>query len=57
MLLIQVLVLATITLYQAIAVSLEDRRSPPGQLIDVGGYRLHLRVKEKLNQQSFWSVA
>lgn len=37
MLLIQVLVLVATTLYQAIAVLLEDRRLPPGQLINVGG--------------------
>ena len=45
MLLIQVLLIVATTLYQAIAVLLEDWRSPPGQLIDVGGYRLHLCVK------------
>ncbi len=45
MLSIQVLLIVATTLYQAIAVLLENRRSPPGQLIDVGGYRLHLCVK------------
>ncbi len=45
MLLIQVLLTVATTLYQALAVLLEDRRAPPGQLIDVGGYRLHLCVK------------
>lgn len=39
---IQVILLIFTTLYQAIASYLEDRRSPIGQLIDVGGYRLHL---------------
>jgi pimeloyl-ACP methyl ester carboxylesterase len=42
--LIQVLLLIATTLYQAIASRLEDRQPPPGQLIDVGGYRLHLCV-------------
>ncbi|QLE59459.1 alpha/beta hydrolase [Nostoc sp. TCL26-01] len=35
------LLLAT-TFYQAIACRIEDRNPPPGQLIDVGGHRLHL---------------
>ncbi|AUT00337.1 alpha/beta hydrolase [Nostoc sp. CENA543] len=35
-----IVILAT-TLYQAIACSIENRQPPPGQLIDVGGYRLH----------------
>ncbi|MEB3233706.1 MAG: alpha/beta hydrolase [Leptolyngbyaceae bacterium] len=39
---IQVLVLVATTLYQAIAIWLEDRSPPPGQLIDVGSHRLHL---------------
>jgi pimeloyl-ACP methyl ester carboxylesterase len=39
---VQVLVLVATTLYQAIASWLEDRSPPPGQLIDVGSYRLHL---------------
>lgn len=41
---IQVFLLIATTLYQAIASRLEDRQPPPGQLIDVGGYRLHLWV-------------
>ena len=41
---IRVLLLAATTLYQAIASWLEDRQPPPGQLIDVGNYRLHLYV-------------
>ena len=44
MLSIQVLSLIATTLYQASAILLEDQQSPPGQLIDVGGYRLHLCV-------------
>ncbi|PZO36320.1 MAG: alpha/beta hydrolase [Pseudanabaena frigida] len=39
---IQVILLIFTTLYQAIASFLEDRKPPIGQLIDVGGYRLHL---------------
>lgn len=45
MLSIQVLLIVATTLYQAIAVLSEDRQLPPGELIDVGGYRLHLCVK------------
>jgi pimeloyl-ACP methyl ester carboxylesterase len=41
---IRVLLLVTTTLYQAIASWLEDRQPPPGQLIDVGQYRLHLYI-------------
>ena len=44
MLSIQVLLLVATTTYQAIALLLE-RQPPPGQMIDVGGYRLHLWVK------------
>lgn len=36
-----ILLLAT-TCYQAIACLMEDRHPPPGKLIDVGGYSLHL---------------
>jgi pimeloyl-ACP methyl ester carboxylesterase len=39
---LRVTLLAATTFYQAIAVWLEDRTPPPGQLFDVGGYRLHL---------------
>ncbi|TYQ31699.1 alpha/beta fold hydrolase [Pseudanabaena sp. UWO310] len=39
---ILVILLVFTTLYQAISSYLENRRSPIGQLIDVGGYRLHL---------------
>jgi pimeloyl-ACP methyl ester carboxylesterase len=35
------LLIAT-TVYQIIASQIEDRKSPPGQMVDIGGYRLHL---------------
>ncbi len=38
----QLPVLAVTAAYQAIATLLENRQPPPGQLIDVGGHRLHL---------------
>jgi pimeloyl-ACP methyl ester carboxylesterase len=41
---IRVLLLVATTLYQAIAIWLEDQQPPPGKLIDIGGYRLHLYV-------------
>jgi pimeloyl-ACP methyl ester carboxylesterase len=41
---IQGFLLVAIALYQAIASWLEDRQPPPGQLIDMGQYRLHLCV-------------
>jgi pimeloyl-ACP methyl ester carboxylesterase len=41
---IRVLLLVATTLYQAIASWLEDRQLPPGQLVDVGHYRLHLYI-------------
>jgi pimeloyl-ACP methyl ester carboxylesterase len=41
---IQGFLLVAIVLYQAIASWLEDRQPPPGQLIDMGQYRLHLWV-------------
>ncbi len=40
----QIFLLVATTLYQAIACQLEDRQTPPGQLIDVGEYRLHLYI-------------
>lgn len=40
---IRFLLVAT-TLYQAIASWLEDRQPPPGRLVDVGQYRLHLYI-------------
>lgn len=42
---IRLLLLVATTLYQAITSWLEDRQPPPGQLIDVGQYRLHLYVE------------
>lgn len=39
---IRVLLLVATTIYQAISCWLEDRRQPPGQLISLGQYRLHL---------------
>ena len=39
---IRVFLLIATTFYQAIASWLEDRQPPPGQLIDMGHYRLHL---------------
>jgi pimeloyl-ACP methyl ester carboxylesterase len=41
---IRVFLLVTTTLYQAIACWLEDQKLPPGQIFDVGGYRLHLYI-------------
>ncbi len=42
---IRVLLLIATTLYQLIACWVEDRQPPPGQLIDIGQYRLHLYIK------------
>lgn len=39
---IQLWILLVTTLYQAIALLLENRTPPPGQRIDIGGYKLHL---------------
>ncbi|MCF4970086.1 alpha/beta fold hydrolase [Nostoc sp. CMAA1605] len=41
-----IVILAT-TFYQAIASLRENRQPPPGQLIDVGGYRLHYYTEGK----------
>lgn len=41
---IQVLLVVATTLYQAIAVWRENQQLPPGQFVDLGGYRLHLYV-------------
>ena len=41
---IKVILIAAGLFYQVIASWFEDRHPPPGQLIDVGGYRLHLYV-------------
>lgn len=40
----RVILLAATTVYQAIATWLEDRQPPPGQLIELDQYRLHLYV-------------
>ncbi len=40
--LVSSLLLAITTVYQAIACWREDQPSPPGQRIDIGGYKLHL---------------
>jgi pimeloyl-ACP methyl ester carboxylesterase len=42
----QSLLLAATTIYHAIACWLEDRNPPPGQLIDMGDYKLHLYRKD-----------
>ncbi|MEB3340523.1 alpha/beta hydrolase [Okeania sp.] len=39
---IRIILIITTTLYQAIAVQIENQKQPPGQLFDIGGYRLHL---------------
>jgi pimeloyl-ACP methyl ester carboxylesterase len=49
MITIQILILIATTLYQAIAIYHENRQPQPGQLIDVGGYRLHLKVQGDAN--------
>jgi pimeloyl-ACP methyl ester carboxylesterase len=41
---LRILLLVATTLYHAIASQFENRKPPPGQLFDVGGYRLHLCV-------------
>lgn len=38
---IRLIILTATTLYQLLASWLEDRQKPPGQWVDVGGYRLH----------------
>ena len=45
--LIEVILLGTTTLYQAIACWIEDRNPSPGKLIDVGGYRQHICTQGK----------
>jgi pimeloyl-ACP methyl ester carboxylesterase len=42
----QSLLLAATTIYHAIACWLEDRNPPPGTLIDMGDYKLHLYRKD-----------
>lgn len=44
---IQALLLAVTTIYQIIACLIENRTSPPGQRIDIGGYALHLHAMGK----------
>ncbi|MBV6628010.1 MAG: alpha/beta hydrolase [Rivularia sp. (in: Bacteria)] len=39
---INYLILIATTIYQLIATWIEDKKAPPGELIDVGGYKLHL---------------
>jgi pimeloyl-ACP methyl ester carboxylesterase len=39
---LNLILLSITTLYQTIAILLENQQQPPGQLIDVGGYKLHL---------------
>lgn len=46
---IQVLLLTAMAIYDAIACNLEDRNAPPGQLYDLGGYRLHLYIQGEAN--------
>lgn len=41
--------LLALTLYQGIATWLENRQSPPGQMIDIGKYKVHLYVKGEGN--------
>ncbi len=46
-------VLAVTATYQAIATLLENKQPPPGQLIDVGGHRLHiwqLAARDPINE-------
>jgi pimeloyl-ACP methyl ester carboxylesterase len=50
---IQAILLIFTTIYQAIASYLEDKRSPIGQLIDIGGYRLHLYTLGNTSGDSF----
>ncbi|MBE9118158.1 alpha/beta hydrolase [Lusitaniella coriacea LEGE 07157] len=46
---IKVILLIATTLYHAIACQIENRQTLPGQLIDIGGYRLHLCIAGKGN--------
>lgn len=34
-------ILIATTIYQRISTWIEDKKSPPGELIDIGGYKLH----------------
>ena len=49
---IKMLLLVSGAFYQAIASWLEDRKQPPGQLIDVGGYKLHLYIAGEGNHKN-----
>jgi pimeloyl-ACP methyl ester carboxylesterase len=46
----QPLLLALTTIYHAIACWLEDTNPPPGKLIDIGNYKLHLYEKNLVNE-------
>jgi pimeloyl-ACP methyl ester carboxylesterase len=46
----QSLLLTVTTIYHAIACWLEDRNPPPGQLIDIGNYKLHLYDKHSYHK-------
>jgi pimeloyl-ACP methyl ester carboxylesterase len=46
----QLFLLALTTIYHAIACWLEDRKPPPGKLIDIGNYKLHLYEKDLCNK-------
>jgi pimeloyl-ACP methyl ester carboxylesterase len=48
---INFLLMAMGAIYQALACWLEDRTPPPGQRIDIGGYKLHLCVAEDSNPE------
>lgn len=49
LILIRVFLLVATTFYQAIACWFEDRKLPPGQMFDVGGYSLHLYIAGNTN--------
>ena len=44
---INYLILTATTIYQTIASWIEDKKAPPGELVDVGGYKLHLHTMGK----------
>jgi len=44
MLSVETVLLVATTIYQLVASWMEDQKPPPGKLIDVGGYNLHLYV-------------
>ncbi|AUB38017.1 Pimeloyl-ACP methyl ester carboxylesterase [Nostoc flagelliforme CCNUN1] len=49
LIIIRAFLLVATTLYQAIACWFEDQKPPPGQMFDVGGYRLHLYIAGNAN--------